>query len=68
MINVDYEIYNKIGIFIRYGDNYIFPIKDNLELKDKIECELEVILKNVNLKLNKNKVFIFSEYKDIGIL
>ena len=68
LINVDYEIYNKIGIFIRYGDNYIFPIKDNLELKNKIECELEVILKNVNLKLNKNKVFIFSEYKDIGIL
>lgn len=66
--NVDYIMYKEFGQFIRYGDNYIFPIKEDVNCVKDIEYELDNNLKRINLELNKNKTLVLNEYKNIGIL
>ncbi len=68
LYDIDYAMYQKFGDFVRYGDNYIFPIKENLSMSKKIENELEKQLKTKKLELNREKTMIISDYKDIGIL
>lgn len=66
--DVDYVMYQKFGDFVRYGDNYIFPISEDFSMIKKIEDELEKQLRTKKLELNREKTMIISDYKNIGIL
>ena len=65
---IDHIIYNKFGEFIRFGDNYIFPIKEDINYVNYIQDELNEHLKTIDLELNKDKTLIIKEYKDLDIL
>lgn len=65
---IDHIMYNKFGQFIRFGDNYVFPIKEDTNYINYIENELDKQLKTIGLELNKSKTLMIEEYKDIGIL
>jgi len=65
---IDHIMHNKFGLFIRFGDNYVFPIKEDTNYVNYIENELDEQLKAIGLELNKTKALMIEDYKDIGIL
>lgn len=66
--DIDHIMYDLFGEFIRFGDNYIFPIKDDIEKVKYVEYMLNDQLKNKNMELNKNKTLVIKDYRNIGIL